>query len=1103
MAAHRKPASQYASDARDVDADTLEHTTFQAASLTNESGIRRYTLTDAPVPTLDASSDLVRIDQAVSSLQQRISRFSPIRNPSLPPVPEVSEENSSNGDRASLSKESMSSGVTYVQPGETYDRQKGHDHKAAPAQHTYRTVDYNPLPTITSGEPLEWDNLQIENDADPFVDEAFVRQPAEHTQPQDLLRHYTSTLSGHDYSQSHEAFQLPSRPTSAYSVVPVLPSSYANYSRYACEQPDLEKTYNSVMDHFKYDTEAYASGASSRASYRPPRSRSPTPAVDDEDYQIVGNESVHYTGYSPQRQSQTYDYEKLALQEEYPDQDIAYQPALLTYNRDDGQLYADSEKTSLSSAPSPYPEPETPVATRHFGPAPVGRVLRRHKTKKRVQLTNGNLVFDLDVPPKLVLPWKGEPEMKKMRYTAVTCDPDEFERRGFFLRQNESGRTTELFIVITMYNEDEVLFCRTIYGVMQNISHLCSRKNSRTWGQDAWKKVVVCIVADGRKKVHPRVLDCLTLLGVYQPGDHMKNMVNNKPVTAHLFEYTTSFALDPSLHFKYPDKGIMPTQILFCMKEKNQKKINSHRWFFNAFAPMLQPNVCVLLDVGTRPGPKSMYHLWKTFDLNSNVAGACGEIAAYKGKHCLALINPLVAAQNFEYKIANILDKPTESLFGYISVLPGAFSAYRYIALQNDKQGNGPLASYFKGEVLSGRDTDIFTSNMYLAEDRILCFELVAKANSSWVLKYVKSAIAETDVPDALPEFINQRRRWLNGSFFAATYSIAHLGQILRSGHSVGRKFALVMETVYNVINLVAAWFAIGNFYLFFMILTSSVENSSFGMPGIKYFNMIAQFLMGAIVVACFLFSMGNKPKASKWKYKLSAIMLALLMVYVIFCAVVCSIQAANQGGGAYSIMLFSVIVTYGVYIASSFFAFDPWHIFTSFLPYMLLSPTYINILNIYAFSNLDDISWGTKQDTDVETDLGAVIQNSNSQVDVEVLADVADVNGIYEESLFNLKHRKPIVKSTSGPSLAEREQAAKDYYANVRTNVLLTWTLTNALLLVAILGGGDASYTFSNDGTFTRTRVYMTFILAFVAITTCIRFFGSTMYLIARVFTG
>lgn len=35
-----------------------------------------------------------------------------------------------------------------------------------------------------------------------------------------------------------------------------------------------------------------------------------------------------------------------------------------------------------------------------------------------------------------------------------------------------------------------------------------------------------------------------------------------------------------------------------------------------------------------------------------------------------------------------------------------------YIALQNDKYGRGPLASYFKGEVLQGRDADIFTSNM-------------------------------------------------------------------------------------------------------------------------------------------------------------------------------------------------------------------------------------------------------------------------------------------------------------------------------------------------------------------------------------------------------
>ena len=87
--------------------------------------------------------------------------------------------------------------------------------------------------------------------------------------------------------------------------------------------------------------------------------------------------------------------------------------------------------------------------------------------------------------------------------------------------------------------------------------------------------------------------------------------------------------------------GSCPVQVIFCLKEKNQKKINSHRWFFNAFGPILQPNVCVLLDVGTMPGPTSIYHLWKAFDINSNVGGACGEIVALKGKYGQNLINPL------------------------------------------------------------------------------------------------------------------------------------------------------------------------------------------------------------------------------------------------------------------------------------------------------------------------------------------------------------------------------------------------------------------------------------------------------------------------------
>jgi chitin synthase len=86
-------------------------------------------------------------------------------------------------------------------------------------------------------------------------------------------------------------------------------------------------------------------------------------------------------------------------------------------------------------------------------------------------------------------------------------------------------------------------------------------------------------------------------------------------------------------------------------------------------SPKLTISVCVLLDVGTQPGPDSIYHLWKAFDINSSVGGACGEIVALKGLFWKNLLNPLVAAQNFEYKMSNILDKPLESIFGYITVL--------------------------------------------------------------------------------------------------------------------------------------------------------------------------------------------------------------------------------------------------------------------------------------------------------------------------------------------------------------------------------------------------------------------------------------------------
>jgi chitin synthase len=302
------------------------------------------------------------------------------------------------------------------------------------------------LPTIDSGEPLRWDEVNVleETTEDPFSDSVALQHSRHSAVPfnRSLPSRPPSQVSAqHGYSRGQSpipsSIHAPPTPQPTSQLYNRSPSGTpVRFSRSA-ESAHMYAGSPKYVDHFRHDTEAYASGTYSRATYRPSRSRSPTPAIDD-DYHIVGNDSIHYTGIPHDT-----DEDDLEPEESLKDvHDI--------YDEKD-ELLDDGEQTPMSDVP------ETPVETRHFGPAPTGRVLRRHKTKKRVQLTNGNLVVDLPVPPKLVLPRVGDPEVMKMRYTAVTCDPDDFEKSGFFLRQNESGRRTELFICITMYNASSLL----------------------------------------------------------------------------------------------------------------------------------------------------------------------------------------------------------------------------------------------------------------------------------------------------------------------------------------------------------------------------------------------------------------------------------------------------------------------------------------------------------------------------------------------------------------------------------------------------------------------------------------------------------------------
>lgn len=202
-----------------------------------------------------------------------------------------------------------------------------------------------------------------------------------------------------------------------------------------------------------------------------------------------------------------------------------------------------------------------------------------------------------------------------MRYTAATCDPDEFsEEMGWSLRTKIYNRQTELLIAVTSYNEDKTLYARTLHGVMLNIRDICKTKQSKYWrrhaeeGTPAWQKITVALIVDGLEAMDKSVLDILATVGVYQDGV-MKKQVDGKDTVAHIFEvysyvqpswvhivtyssqYTTQLSVDATPQLVLPQaedpNNLVPVQIIFVLKAKNQKKINSHRWLFNAIGKIL------------------------------------------------------------------------------------------------------------------------------------------------------------------------------------------------------------------------------------------------------------------------------------------------------------------------------------------------------------------------------------------------------------------------------------------------------------------------------------------------------------------------------------
>ncbi|KAF9188464.1 Chitin synthase, class 2 [Haplosporangium sp. Z 11] len=622
--------------------------------------------------------------------------------------------------------------------------------------------------------------------------------------------------------------------------------------------------------------------------------------------------------------------------------------------------------------------PSIPFPTMSM-PMPVHYVFK----PKKVQLTDGNLVLDTPVPTIYLsaVDFQSGIEFEKMRYMAVTCDADMVTKGRYRLRTQSLKRPIELAICLTVNEESPQAFCLTLHSLIKNIKQMCSatsksraHKNPVWASEDSWKKVVICIVADGRRHLNPLILKVLASMGCWQEGV-AKNQVNGKAVQAHIFEYSTQVSIDSKLRLKgrtlknnnkhhYP-----PIQIIFCLKERHTKKLNSHRWFFNALCPLLQPRITLLTTAGAKIGNGSLYHLWDAFDRNPNTAGACGEIRVAKGLLWWKALNPIIAAQIFEYKVSSILEKPFESIFGYISVMPSALVAYRYEALLPEPvSGKGPLTAYFEPDYLvfseDHREVGEVLQYSYFAEDQILPFLVTTRRNARYTMQYVRSAWAETELPSGIGSFLGMKRKWQNRRFFGLIYAVSHTASIWRSGHHVMRKLWLTLEMIYLGCDT-AFWFlALGNYYLVFFYMAQTVAHAS-GVYISETAFMLTRYLYIFLIVVVMMISMGNRPRGFTF--------FACIQAFILFSAGYLTFLHATEflpytnwesfsivvrvfKAASYHVLTLALFCCYGVYIISAVLYGEPWHMITCFVQFLLLLPSYVSVLGVYAFCNMHEV---------------------------------------------------------------------------------------------------------------------------------------------------
>uniref|UniRef100_A0A7G3ABH8 chitin synthase n=1 Tax=Lutzomyia longipalpis TaxID=7200 RepID=A0A7G3ABH8_LUTLO len=322
--------------------------------------------------------------------------------------------------------------------------------------------------------------------------------------------------------------------------------------------------------------------------------------------------------------------------------------------------------------------------------------------------------------------------------------------------------------------------------------------------------------------------------------------------------------------------------------------------------------------------PNAVQLLLSRMKIDPDLGAACGRIHPVGS-------GPMVWYQRFEYAIGHWLQKATEHVIGCVLCSPGCFSLFRGSALME----NSVMKKY------TTKSKEALHYVQYdQGEDRWLCTLLLKQ---KFRVEYSAASDAYTHSPEGFNEFYNQRRRWVPSTIANILDLIFSYKMIVKANSSISMPYI-----IYQFVMMIGTVLGPGTIFLMMVGAIVAVFGTSIWTSFLWNFIPLLFFML-----LCYF---------AKQKYQLIAAFFITAVYAMVMIAVVIGIVMQTQEDGISSpSSLFFLAVAGQIIVTGLMHPQEAWALICGIVYYITIPSMYM-LLIIYSLFNMNDVSWGTRE---------------------------------------------------------------------------------------------------------------------------------------------